>query len=180
MTKVDGTPLTTGPVTAYRIIDGGERTAVTGSVDLRADGHCNFAASAADMNGSHISFAFYAATAVPLEKTVTTTAADPDDGAAFGLTDLVGGMVAANAVRNVTLLSLEPGPTVVDALGSELTGLTLGEVLSALAVNTFGARTGAGTRTIAAAMSGAADYVISAERVSETEITMTLKIPVRA
>ncbi len=83
-----GAALTGATVTAYRSIDGGTQAAVTGTIAERGNGQYNFAPSAADLNGNQVSFLFTATGAIPAEKTVVTTAADPTDAQRLGLTAL--------------------------------------------------------------------------------------------
>lgn len=83
--KTSGDPLTGATVAAYRTIDAGAQAAATGTVAEKGNGQYLFLPSADDLNGNQISFLFVAAGAVIEEKTVVTTAANPTDGAAFGL-----------------------------------------------------------------------------------------------
>lgn len=83
-----GAALTGATVTAYRVVDGAAQAAATGTVTEKGNGQYDFAPSAADLNGNQVSFLFTASTAVPVEKTVVTTAGNPADANAFGLTYL--------------------------------------------------------------------------------------------
>src|SRR4051812_26377874 len=94
----DGTALTGATVTAYRSIDGAAQAAVGGVVTELGNGQYSFAPSQADTNGNQISYLFTAATAVPVEKTIVTTAADPTNATTFG----VGNLDAAVTTRLAT------------------------------------------------------------------------------
>lgn len=173
----DGSPVTGATVEAYRVVDNGAQDAATGTVTEKGRGQYNFAMSAADAGGSHVSFLFLASNAFPVEKTVVTTAGNPDDGAAFGLTDLAAGTVAAAAVLDRAVLTLTAGARLTDENGTQLTALTVGQILGALAVNTLGDRAGAGTRTVVASLPGAPALTFTAARVSQTAIQMTVVVP---
>lgn len=77
-------------VVVSRVIDNGPQIAAAGTVTEKGNGQYNFAPTAADLAGSQISFLFAAPGAVPVEKTVVTTKANPQDAQAFGLTALPG------------------------------------------------------------------------------------------
>jgi len=102
-----GGALTGATVTAYRSIDGAAQASATGSVTELGHGQYNFAPSQADTNGNQISYLFTAASAVPAEKTIVTTAADPTNGTSLGLTNLDAAIstrstYAGGAVASVT------------------------------------------------------------------------------
>jgi hypothetical protein len=73
-------------VTVTRIIDGGTKGAITGSVVDISDGNYRLDFSQADTNGNNITFFFSATGMNPFALTITTTAADPTDAASFGIT----------------------------------------------------------------------------------------------
>jgi hypothetical protein len=81
----DGTALTGATVTAYRALDNGSQASATGTTTELANGQYRFNLSQADTNADYGSYLFTAATAVPVEKTVVFTAANPTDADAFGL-----------------------------------------------------------------------------------------------
>lgn len=82
----------------------------------------------------------------------------------------------AAAVRDITLLTVSPSDRIIDANGTPLTTLSLGQLMSILATNAMGDRTGLGTRTITAQVAGTG-YVFTASRVSQKEIQMTIQTP---
>lgn len=84
----DGTPGTGAAVTVYRSIDGGAQAVATGTVSEKGNGQYNFAPSQADTNGNEISFLFVATGMILEEKTIVATAADPTNGATFGVANL--------------------------------------------------------------------------------------------
>ncbi len=83
-----GASLTGATVSVYRSIDGGAQVAASGTVAEKGNGQYVFSPSAADLNGNQVSFLFLATGAIPEEKTVVTTAADPTDAQRLGLTAL--------------------------------------------------------------------------------------------
>src|ERR1051326_1717466 len=91
----DGTALAGATVTGYRSIDGGVQAAGTGTVTDLGNGQYDYALSQADTNGNQISFEFAATSAIPREKTIVTTAANPTDAVRFGLTALPSGAVGS-------------------------------------------------------------------------------------
>jgi len=84
----NGSALTGATVTAYRALDNGAQAAATGTTTELGNGQYRFALSQADTNGNYGSYLFTANNAVPVEKTVVFTAANPTDAVAFGLTRL--------------------------------------------------------------------------------------------
>ncbi|NBW23044.1 MAG: hypothetical protein EBR82_85380, partial [Caulobacteraceae bacterium] len=84
----DGTALTGATVTAYRALDNGSQASATGTTTELANGQYRFNLSQADTNANYGSYLFTAATAVPVEKTVVFTGANPTDATAFGLSRL--------------------------------------------------------------------------------------------
>jgi hypothetical protein len=83
-----GAALTGATVTVSRVIDGGAQATATGTTAEKGLGQYDFAPSQADTNGNQISYLFTASGAVPVEKTVVTTAADPTNATTFGLGNL--------------------------------------------------------------------------------------------
>lgn len=75
----DGTALTGATVTAYRALDNGSQASATGTTTELANGQYRFNLSQADTNADYGSYLFTAATAVPVEKTVVFTVANPSD-----------------------------------------------------------------------------------------------------
>ena len=83
-----GAALTGATVTAYRALDNGSQATATGTTTELANGQYRFNLSQADTNGNYGSYLFVATNAVPVEKTVVFTAANPQDAAAFGLSTI--------------------------------------------------------------------------------------------
>jgi hypothetical protein len=128
----DGTADTGLTVAAYRCIDGGAQAAATGTVAEKANGQYDFAPSAADLNGNQVSFLFVAAGAIPVEKTIVTTAADPTDAAAFGLTAVP-----------IKLAQAGLAPRALDAVADS--ALTVGDALACAIAGAAGKESVAGT-----------------------------------
>jgi hypothetical protein len=80
-----GTGLTGASVTAYLALDDGAQATATGTTSELGNGQYRFNLSQADTNADEGSYLFIASGASPVEKTVVFTAANPSDGAAFGL-----------------------------------------------------------------------------------------------
>ena len=80
-----GAAITGATVTAYRALDDGSQASATGTTTELANGQYRFDLSQADTNANYGSYLFTATNAVPVEKTVVFTAANPTDAAAFGL-----------------------------------------------------------------------------------------------
>jgi hypothetical protein len=83
-----GAALTGAAVTAYRALDNGSQAAATGTTTELANGQYRFNLSQADTNAENGSYLFVATSAVPVEKTVVFTSANPSDATAFGLSRL--------------------------------------------------------------------------------------------
>ena len=83
-----GLGLTGASVTAYLALDNGAQATATGTTSELGNGHYRFNLSQADTNADEGSYLFIASGATPVEKTVVFTAANPSDGAAFGLSKL--------------------------------------------------------------------------------------------
>ena len=80
-----GAALTGATVTAYRALDNSAQAAATGTTTELANGQYRFNLSQADTNAENGSYLFIATSAVPVEKTVVFTSANPSDSTAFGL-----------------------------------------------------------------------------------------------
>jgi hypothetical protein len=80
-----GLGLTGASVTAYLALDNGAQATATGTTSELGNGQYRFNLSQADTNADEGSYLFIASGASPVEKTVVFTAANPSDGAAFGL-----------------------------------------------------------------------------------------------
>lgn len=83
-----GAALTGATVTAYRSLDAGTQVSATGTTTELANGQYRFNLSQADTNGDYGSYLFTASNAVPVEKTVVFTQANPQDSVSFGLSRL--------------------------------------------------------------------------------------------
>jgi hypothetical protein len=83
-----GLGLTGASVTAYLALDNGAQATATGTTSELGNGQYRFNLSQADTNADEGSYLFIASGATPVEKTVVFTAANPSDGAAFGLSKL--------------------------------------------------------------------------------------------
>ncbi|MFO0955844.1 MAG: hypothetical protein U0800_00060 [Isosphaeraceae bacterium] len=99
-----GASLTGASVTAYRSIDGGAQAPADGAIAEKGNGQYVFSPSANDLNGAQISYLFVASGAVPEEKTLLTTAADPTDAQRFGL----GALPAAGTLAVKPAVTLAP------------------------------------------------------------------------
>lgn len=101
-----GAGLTGATVAVRRCIDGtfaaGGGTVTEDTGGGSSPGFYKYAMAQADTNGNNIGLAFTATSAIPLEKTFITTAADPTDGVRLGLTALPN--AAANAVGGLAIL----------------------------------------------------------------------------
>jgi len=83
-----GAALTGATVTAYRALDGNAQASATGTTTELGNGQYRFNLSQADTNANNGSYLFTATNAIPVEKTVVFTAADPTDATAFGISRL--------------------------------------------------------------------------------------------
>jgi hypothetical protein len=126
-----GAALTGATVSAYRSIDGAAQVSATGTVTETANGQYSFAPSQADTNGNQIGFLFIAASAIPLNINIVTTACDPTS-TAFGLSlakttnltgfnDLAGAAIATAVWTDTTVgdfaTASSPGKILVTQLG---------------------------------------------------------------
>lgn len=83
-----GGALTGAIVTARRALDATAQATATGTVTELGNGQYRFDLSQADTNANYGSYLFTATNAVPVEKTVVFTAANPTNGETFGLSKL--------------------------------------------------------------------------------------------
>jgi len=83
--STSGDALTGATVTAYRALDGAAQASATGTTTELGNGQYRFNLSQADTNANNGSYLFTATNAIPVEKTVVFTAADPTDATAFGI-----------------------------------------------------------------------------------------------
>jgi len=83
--STSGAALTGATVTAYRALDGAAQASATGTTTELGNGQYRFNLSQADTNANNGSYLFTATNAIPVEKTVVFTAADPTDATAFGI-----------------------------------------------------------------------------------------------
>lgn len=190
-----GMVLAGATVVAYRVVDGGDQEAVTGFVVEKGNGQYNFVTSADDTDGSHVSFLFTAPTAFPVEKTVVTTAADPNDGTRFGLSALplvaageTGGLpvvtsggavpatLVASALDAVLVAAGIDSARYVDPDGVPVTTINLRQALAVILAGLAGDRSGVGTREVSAAVPNQAARVTAA-RTSRTVIEATIVVP---
>lgn len=190
-----GAAVTGATVTVRRVVDGGAQAAATGTVTEKGNGQYNYAASAADLAGDHVSLLFAAPGCIPVEKTVVTTAADPTDGTRFGLAALPdaepgdgGGLLTYGTGPGqlnpedgglgwdtVTILS-GIGAGVTDTSGATLTSLNARQAMAVLLTAMTADRSGVGTSAVTAKYQGASPRV-TATRTSQSQITATVVAP---
>lgn len=152
-----GAALTGATVTAYRALGSAAQAAATGTTTELGNGQYRFALSQADTNADNGSYLFTATSAVPVEKTVVFTAADPTDTVRFGLTALpnaaagasggvfiVGGTGVALAAAGLDAVVVETGLNARQALA--LNSAALAGVLSGAATTSVTVK-GAGVAT---------------------------------
>jgi hypothetical protein len=123
-----GAALTGATVTAYRALDNGSQAAATGTTTELANGQYRFTLSQADTNGDYGSYLFTATNAVPVEKTVVFTQANPQDAAGFGLSRLdqtIGSRMATYTQPTGFLASTFPA-TVSSYAGGAVASVTAG------------------------------------------------------
>lgn len=99
----DGSALTGATVTARRSIDGGAQANCTGTVSEMGNGQYNLALSQTDTNGNQIGILLTATNAIPVHFSIVTTAANPTDAAAFGLTNLDAAISSRLASASISL-----------------------------------------------------------------------------
>jgi len=125
-----GAALTGATVTAYRALADGSQASATGTTTELGLGQYRFNLSQADTDADNGSFLFVATNAVPVEKTVVFTAADPTDATAFGLSRL-------DAAITSRLAPTTAGRTLgVDASGQITVGAMAANTLTASALAT--------------------------------------------
>lgn len=123
-----GAALTGANVTAYRALDNGSQAAATGTTTELANGQYRFNLSQADTNAENGSYLFVATSAVPVEKTVVFTSANPSDAAAFGLSRLdqtIGSRMASYTQPTGFLAATFPA-TVSSYAGGAVASVTAG------------------------------------------------------
>lgn len=119
-----GAALTGATVTAKRSIDGGAQASATGTVTEDAGGQYHLALSQADTNGNDIGYLFTATSAIPVNISVVTTAADPTDAARFGLSSLPASSMQVKknqALNNFALLMVSSTDHVTPKTGATIT-----------------------------------------------------------
>jgi hypothetical protein len=117
----DGTALTGATVTGKRSIDGAAQASVTGTITEDAGGQYHLALSAGDTNGNNIGYLFTATSAVPVNISIVTTAADPTDAVRFGLSALPAGAMVVKKNQAVTGFTF----LMVDSTDTPKTGATI-------------------------------------------------------
>jgi hypothetical protein len=132
-----GAALTGATVSAYRSIDGAAQASATGTVTETTNGQYSFAPSQADTNGNQIGFLFIAASAIPLNINIVTTACDPTS-TAFGLslaktTNITGfNDIASTTIVSAGAITTNAGKVsgviLVDGLGVSQSFSTTGSV----------------------------------------------------
>jgi hypothetical protein len=157
-----GAALTGATVTVYRVIDGGAQATATGTVSEEGNGQYSLALSQADTNGNWISLMFVATNAVPVEKTIVTTAADPTAATNFGITALPA--VASGAAGAVITSGTGTAQLSVSAGLVTLAGVThTGAVIPTVTTTT--------TATNVTTVNGLAAGVITAASIATGAIT---------
>jgi hypothetical protein len=148
----DGTALTGATVTAYRALDSGSQASATGTTTELANGQYRFNLSQADTNADYGSYLFTATNAVPVEKTVVFTQANPTDATAFGLSRL-------DAAITSRLAPTVAGRT-LDVTATGAAGIDWGNVENQQADNSFGSTTIYGVvNTLSATINEIVPYV---------------------
>lgn len=122
-----GAALTGASVTGKRGIDGAAQASVTGTITEDAGGQYHLALSQADTNGNNIGLLFTATNAIPVSISIVTTAADPTDATAFGLSRIDAAISSRSTYAGGAVASVTAGVTV--AANNDKTGyaLTAGE-----------------------------------------------------
>ena len=147
-----GAALTGATVTAYRALDGNAQASATGTTTELGNGQYRFNLSQADTNANNGSYLFTATNAIPVEKTVVFTAADPTDATAFGISRLDGAITSRMATftlpTNFSSLAITAGGAVTAGTVSDKTGYSLSQAFptnfASMAITAGGAVT-AGT-----------------------------------
>jgi len=124
-----GAALTGATVTAYRALDGNAQASATGTFTELGNGQYRFNLSQADTNANNGSYLFTATNAIPVEKTVVFTAADPTDATAFGISRLDAAITSRMATftlpTNFSSLAITAGGAVTAGTVSDKTGYSL-------------------------------------------------------
>ena len=147
-----GAALTGATVTAYRALDGNAQASATGTTTELGNGQYRFNLSQADTNANNGSYLFTATNAIPVEKTVVFTAADPTDATAFGISRLDAAITSRMATftlpTNFSSLAITAGGSVTAGTVSDKTGYSLSQAFptnfASMAITAGGAVT-AGT-----------------------------------
>jgi len=147
-----GAALTGATVTAYRALDGNAQASATGTTTELGNGQYRFNLSQADTNANNGSYLFTATNAIPVEKTVVFTAADPTDATAFGISRLDAAITSRMATftlpTNFSSLAITAGGAVTAGTVSDKTGYSLSQAFptnfASMAITAGGAVT-AGT-----------------------------------
>ena len=124
-----GAALTGATVTAYRALDGNAQASATGTTTELGNGQYRFNLSQADTNANNGSYLVTATNAIPVEKTVVFTAADPTDATAFGLSRIDAAITSRMATftlpTNFSSLAITAGGAVTAGTVSDKTGYSL-------------------------------------------------------
>jgi len=147
-----GAALTGATVTAYRALDGNAQASATGTTTELGNGQYRFNLSQADTNANNGSYLFTATNAIPVEKTVVFTAADPTDATAFGISRIDAAITSRMATftlpTNFSSLLITAGGAVTAGTVSDKTGYSLSQAFptnfASMAITAGGAVT-AGT-----------------------------------
>jgi hypothetical protein len=134
-----GAALTGATVTAYRALDNGSQAAATGTTTELANGQYRFNLSQADTNAENGSYLFVATSAVPVEKTVVFTSANPSDATAFGLSRLDADVTSrmASYTQPTGFLAATFPATVSSYAGGAVASVTAGVTLDSSERNTL-------------------------------------------
>jgi hypothetical protein len=126
-------------VTAYRALDNGSQAAATGTTTELANGQYRFNLSQADTNAENASYLFVATSAVPVEKTVVFTSANPSDATAFGLSRLDADVTSrmASYTQPTGFLAATFPATVSSYAGGAVASVTAGVTLDSSERNTL-------------------------------------------
>ena len=126
-----GAALTGATVTAYRALDGNAQASATGTTTELGNGQYRLNLSQADTNANNGSYLFTATNAIPVEKTVVFTAADPTDATAFGISRLDAAITSRMATftlpTNFSSLAITAGGAVTAGTVSDKTGYSLSQ-----------------------------------------------------
>ena len=73
VSKTDGSPITSGTVTGYYLLDGGTQGTIAGAFTHKGNGQWSVNLLAAEMNGDVVGLLFSHASAIPVHFTIRTT-----------------------------------------------------------------------------------------------------------